>query len=763
MLKRGPMRILMLFWLAPFLGAQSGTPWIELRSNNPGVSVGLRIVNPHPFRQGEVIVAELELPGRPPAQPAPPAEQWQFAGLLLDPPADCGAVAKPCFLTDSSPGGIMGGVGPQSGSDHRTFALNSYLPPLAPGRYRMAALARKLVLGNRDPASTVYRYADPPQYAVSDAVQIDIMAATVDWVRQTIDRSVATLNGPQPSNKAGYEAQEDAAYQLAFLNDRAAWTASLDLLPKDERILLPGLARGRPRSRVCELMQARVPVATQSVSSSYLNTVAEICARANLPPAPVMRASGVSRPSVLVGVLSTTPPPATARVAPPNPEMQAWAERWHAYTEEVMNKAAAALAASLANKQTPVKWEAFSTLLQRINQVRNNRPPEPDPAWIPLLTSEFTREFAGVEASRKQYLLDLYASTIDSPQIVPLLESVLDGWKPGDYYEAPHSALRALYRVDPARARARILAELLKEKTWLDVGSLEMLPASAVPPIDGDLIESLARAQRPGGWNSQLSMAAIALYATPKALPRMRAIYESQQDSCQPELMAYFVRVDPVYAERVFHSHAWDMHAAPPRCTLQYFTRTPALAMGRPLEQYMAAYLMHSDVHVKSTAARALARYGGPSALPRLWDAFRYFHDYWKGKVEELARNGESTELEVGLRNAIARGHGWLVNEADLRLIESLCVSGRCIQETRQDLEALMPPLHIEITPQPFGMFARVAQYHDLENAAAVESKLAQFPRGTRFVLYAPAGPAAGISAEIRRFAAAQGLTVTMP
>ena len=63
-------------------------------------------------------------------------------------------------------------------------------------------------------------------------------------------------------------------------------------------------------------------------------------------------------------------------------------------------------AGSLSSKHPQAKWDGFSTLLQSINQVRNNRPPEPDPAWIPLLSSEFVREFATVEASRKPYLLD---------------------------------------------------------------------------------------------------------------------------------------------------------------------------------------------------------------------------------------------------------------------------------------------------------------------------------------------------------------------
>ena len=184
--------------------------------------------------------------------------------------------------------------------------------------------------------------------------------------------------------------------------------------------------------------------------------------------------------------------------------------------------------------------------------------------------------------------------------------------------------------------------------------------------------------------------------------------------------------------------------------------------MNPALERYIAAHLMHSDVYIKSTAAQVLGRYGTASALPRLWETFRYFHDYWNGKGADLAQNGQGVGLEVDLRNAIARGRGWLATETDLHLIESLCISGRCIQETRQDLEYLKPPLRIEVMMQPsVGISGRVAQYYGLESVAAMESKLAQFPRGTRFVLYAPGGQSARTAVEIHRFANDKGFVVT--
>ena len=88
--------------------------------------------------------------------------------------------------------------------------------------------------------------------------------------------------------------------------------------------------------------------------------------------------------------------------------------------------------------------------------------PQPDPAWIPLLTADFVRSFPAVEVQRQRYLLDVFTSTIRTPEVIPLLEGVLDSWKPGDYYEAVHSAIQALDQIDPARAQALIRAELTK-------------------------------------------------------------------------------------------------------------------------------------------------------------------------------------------------------------------------------------------------------------------------------------------------------------
>jgi hypothetical protein len=212
----------------------------------------------------------------------------------------------------------------------------------------------------------------------------------------------------------------------------------------------------------------------------------------------------------------------------------------------------------------------------------------------------------------------------------------------------------------------------------------------------------------------------------------------------------------------VFHRQAWDMHASPSRCTVQYFQRTPPLAMGAPIEKFMEAYLMHSDVFVKTTAAHQLGLYGSPSAVSSLWDSFRYFHEYWKGREPELEQNGEGVHLEVELRNAIARGRNWLATDTDLRTIESLCISRQCLGETMQDLAAWQKPLRIELGGPSGGWRGRVAQYYGLTSLAELEAKLAQFPRGTQFVLAADQADGEAVK-DLREFAGGRGLVLTKP
>jgi hypothetical protein len=178
--------VLICLLFLPAAVAQPGAdPWSGLRAKNPpGIEVSLRLLREGGYREGELIRAEVHYPGRsvPPPQ-GPPADLWTPNGFLLDPAAACGTLASPCFPFFGVGGGIStSGLIPNS----PLISLNGHLRTPKPGRYRVAALARKQVLINREPMSRSYGYADPAQYAVSNTIELEIVAASPEWVAQTI-------------------------------------------------------------------------------------------------------------------------------------------------------------------------------------------------------------------------------------------------------------------------------------------------------------------------------------------------------------------------------------------------------------------------------------------------------------------------------------------------------------------------------------------------------------------------------------------------
>ncbi len=154
------------WWIVMAMGLRAATPWDELRARNPpGLKFELRLAQPHVFRQGELIRIESTRPAQ--------AQEWQFAGFLIDPPAAmCGVVTKPCF----GPAAMIIRNGPMP-HEPPDLLLNQFVPVLPPGGYRVAGLMQKLVVTSRSPGQVSVGYADPPRYLVSNTVLVELKQA----------------------------------------------------------------------------------------------------------------------------------------------------------------------------------------------------------------------------------------------------------------------------------------------------------------------------------------------------------------------------------------------------------------------------------------------------------------------------------------------------------------------------------------------------------------------------------------------------------
>ncbi|HWC97579.1 MAG TPA: hypothetical protein VG456_12530 [Candidatus Sulfopaludibacter sp.] len=643
------------------------------------------------FHQGEAIPFALDLP----RTDAKPDRMYTFGGFLLDPPSGCGLRTQPCF--ELQPRNGPRGYSPTKGGD-----LNDFVVSLKPGHYRLTGLFVLQVLKASGPLSRTFGYSEPRQYIVSTSAEFDVILATAEWQRRTVASAVKTL--VEGDSEEPVQMREAAAHELRYIQTPQVWEAELDQLDKSEHELLMGLSRATDKKAVCAMMRSRLIQPRQYVSTGYFSVMASSC----------------------------------GLTAPPD-------------------DAAATLANHLNEKTPEFQPAALDTLIHyAADRIHNpNGHPIPTPPWLPGLRAEAIREWPQLpDFRRSQYLGEWEWSILRGPEMVPMLEATLDRSDLHDP-ELWRVAVRRLHEFAPAKAESRILADMLQPAGRSDDSALALLPSAATRNLTPKLIDALAAAQKGNGGDYRRIMDLLARYGDAAALPRIRTIFESQTDSCQPEMLAYFLRVDPPYADRVLHRQPWDMLAPAPACATHYFAVTARLYMSPELERFICAYLMHGNVQVKLAAAESLGKYGSAAAAAPLWDTLRYFHDYWKDRRELLKDHPEGEYLEVALRNSIARGAGWRATEADLRLIDTLCITERCRYETLNDLRNLEQPLSVQVE----GDRSTVAQYYNITSLDALEKKLAQFPTGTTFRLRVWSATRDQVVERLQRFGLRKGFS----
>lgn len=637
----------------------------------------LTVTGPTTVYEGQLIPVEVDLRGTVPFPVA-------FADFRLEPPQACANGSPSCYPTDmwtsrrSDRFLVFGGGSPSVATD-----LNSHIPALKPGKYRVRAVIAKQGL--------------PKVEILSKPVTIQIIPATAAWLRRTIEAS---------------RRAEDVK-QLGFLYVTQAFDAGLEGYARTGmRDYLFGLYRNPNEGQSCEILRTTLRNSAGKITSDYIWLTANVCRRAKLP-----------FPAELKSAKDT------------DPRRIEWIHATAAYELEITLEAIKLLASRAGDKGANVA-ERAQVLRYTSTWLMDHAEPIPNFAKPALAAT--LRDLPGYSPSETSATLSEIWYLVGGLEIRAVLEAVLRH-DPFDreWIEARRIALRLLCYADPSAGHDALLAELRHFRPTLDESLTKLLPAATVPPMDGALIAHLARAQ-----SGQIQHPAadpfllIALYLSPRSQEPMRRIYESQSSPCQPEITAYFLRVQPAYAEQMLKRVTTGMHAAPGPCTMNYINRIPRLIMTPVLESYLIAHLQHENVYVKADSARLLSGFGTSAAKQPLWDSYIYFHEYWKGKEAQLNNPDylDGRILEDRLRTSIARGRAWLTTEAELRRFAAMCVGERCKADSVDDLRiATEKPIPMELSLNPLETEARIAQYAWFQGMDAIKTKLAQFPAGTRF------------------------------
>jgi len=459
----------------------------------------------------------------------------------------------------------------------------------------------------------------------SNQIGIDIVAADPQWQEQELINDLAILNSTQSKiDSASFESRMSAARRLTYLDTPAAvrqmahWLGTADI--QTAQIMQDGLRSSQHGPEAITAMKELLRSPSEPVPPIFLRTLATL--------------------------------------------------------DKAIKEPQNALAEVVEQKQGAAKAISIKTLL-------DSMPAESVPA---KLRSEIAALFPQLPLSQQSELLGYQWKKIDAPEMIPVLRQIYESAPQPRHPENPllASAVERLYEVDTNRTRLLLLEEMKRPDPRLPYHTLAMLPDATLPELDTTLLDHL---QHNGGRPAE---ELIARYSTKSILDSVKDYYAKRDaemrsrvttnpniaaPACEPPLVAYFLRVDPAWGERVLRRSLAERGYTMGRCWLGIIGQTAVYDSGPAWERVAVDALQDPAVPVKIDAVKSLAKYGSPSAKPAIFDAFRYWHEWWENRGDQ---NDESRRLEQAFVEATTRPKNWTPGDADLAAIRDLCLTAAC-------------------------------------------------------------------------------------
>jgi hypothetical protein len=372
--------------------------------------------------------------------------------------------------------------------------------------------------------------------------------------------------------------------------------------------------------------------------------------------------------------------------------------------------------------------------------------------------------FLDLPVERQVTLLEYQWRTIAGPAMLPALRRLID--RPASNASSlPDLALRRLAELAPDEARPLILRQIQMPRTGATVKTLGSLPDAELPALDDVLAANLEASL------SEINAALVQRYATKKVAARILASVDRKigRLACrqQASILAYFLRVDESIGAELLERALASRETG----CWRWLNEIADLGMSPVIETRAARDLDSPDPDVAIAAIQTLGRHGSPAARDALRSAFERWHANWKDRSAELTfgyaaerPNARQAVVEDAFRQAIGAGAHWVTRADELRELESLCVTDNCRTQTGYMIHEDDTRIRLSRIDEPDQSQIELAQYR-FASLAALEEKLAQYPRGTLFTIQRDANETAGVKAAAARlvtFAGAHGLSIRL-
>ena len=526
--------------------------------------------------------------------------------------------------------------------------LNQWVRFLRPGYYRVHGLFHA--------SPGFIPGVNRPDVALeSNEIGIEIVPADAKWQAEQLREAVAILNSvPANPDDQTFEARMDAARRIWYLDTPDSVREATRLLGTADSqvsyILQTGLRASGHRDEAVAAMKQLLRKADQPVTPIFLETMAALEAA---PETPRRRYD------------------ARARIA---------------------EQLRAELASVIEQKRASAKAISIKTLL-------DNLPAEAVPA---TLRAEIARLFQDLPAGQQSELLNGQWKKIAGAEMIPALRQIYDAAPQTIYQASPlvPIAVERWYELDPVQGRTLLLDEMSRPVPRLPFRTLAILPDATLPAMDQLFLEHLEH-------NTE-SEELIARYATPAILEPVKAFYVKRDaamrsrtlpnvpnvasPACDPPLVAYFLRADPVWGEHLLRELFAERGFPGGRCWMGIVGQTAAYYVSPEWEKVAVMALQDQTVPVKADAVKALGKYGSGASANAVREAFRYWHEWWKDRVPEF--NDENRRLEQAFLESIAHAKNGNITPGDLDKAGEFCITADCSQralEYRQQLQQNQP------------------------------------------------------------------------
>jgi hypothetical protein len=391
------------------------------------------------------------------------------------------------------------------------------------------------------------------------------------------------------------------------------------------------------------------------------------------------------------------------------------------------------------------------------------------PGWMPRQSAptpaardQIAAAFLDLPAERQASLLEYQWRTVKGPAMLPALRRLVAA-PPADSGTVRDLALRRLAQLAPDEARPLILREVQKPPRGATLKTLGSLPDAELPSLDDALAANFEAS------DGEIEAALVERYATRKIAARILASAGDEIGSMacrqQASILAYFLRVDEATGAMLL-DRAMTSRATGCRTSLNQIAE---LRMTPAVQARAIADLDHPDPDVVIGAIQALGHHGSPAALEPLRAAFQRWHVKWAGRASELEYrqaverpHARQAMVEDTFRQAIGAGRSWLMRATELRDLQSLCVTENCRTQTGFMIHEDDTRIMVWTINEPGESDIELAQYR-FKSMAALEEKMARYPRGTSLTLQRHAtenGDVTAAMAEIIAFAGSQGLSI---